>query len=150
MLQNPYMESSASPFYRQTSIWINPLPFFQENLDLPDWFFKNFNPPVNKRASHYGKCVVWWWHMEFKEEYVPQLTTKFGWSVKIKSVGAPWWSAPYIDWWWRTQNKLCFLCYVFVMLFDKILFVTFPLSVYVCELAVSIWKQKCWCGHDMF
>ena len=31
------------------------------------------------------QCVMWWWHLEFKE-YVPQLTTTFGWSVKIKSV----------------------------------------------------------------
>ena len=30
-------------------------------------------------------CVIWWWDSEFKE-CVPQLTTKFGWSVKIKSI----------------------------------------------------------------
>ena len=31
-------------------------------------------------------CVTWWWHLEFKEACVPQLTTIFDWSMKIKSM----------------------------------------------------------------
>ena len=30
--------------------------------------------------------VIWWWHLVFKVECVPQLTTKLGWLVKIKSI----------------------------------------------------------------
>ena len=32
------------------------------------------------------QCVIWWWHLVFKVECVPQLTTKLGWLVKIKSI----------------------------------------------------------------
>ena len=32
------------------------------------------------------QCVIWWWHLLFKVECVPQLTTKLGWLVKIKSI----------------------------------------------------------------
>ena len=32
------------------------------------------------------QCRIWWWHLEFKVKCVPQLTTKLGWLVKIKSI----------------------------------------------------------------
>ena len=32
------------------------------------------------------QCVIWWWHLVFKVECVPQLPTKLGWQVKIKSI----------------------------------------------------------------
>ena len=32
------------------------------------------------------QCIIWWWHLVFKVECVPQLTTKLGWLVKIKSI----------------------------------------------------------------
>ena len=32
------------------------------------------------------QCVIWWWHLVFKVECVPQVTTKLGWLVKIKLI----------------------------------------------------------------
>ena len=47
--------------------------------------------------------MIWWWHLGFRDECVPLSTTKFDWSVKIKSmqeveVGRRWVGSD-MSWW---------------------------------------------------
>ena len=47
--------------------------------------------------------VICWWHLGFRVECVPLLTTKFDWSVKIKSIqeieGGRRWAGSDMSWW---------------------------------------------------
>ena len=62
--------SAYHSFYIQLPYMGYP-PFFQENLDL--WFFKNPNPPINNRGSHYEYNIMILWNSpdgEMDEGYI--------------------------------------------------------------------------------
>ena len=61
--------------------------------------------------------------MESKEECVPQLTTKFGWSVKIESIQELEWGSRYvssdISWWKLCKDVSASKCVTFVVVLSS-------------------------------
>ena len=57
--------------------------------------------------------VIWWWHLVFKVEYVPELTTKLAWLVKIISLQKLEWDSMCVgsEVMYECKTfKLCTLC----------------------------------------
>ena len=55
------------------------------------------------------QCVIWWWHLEFKETCLPQLTAKFGWSAKSKSIQELDWGSRCVGSdisWWKLYKEV--------------------------------------------
>ena len=46
----------------------------------------------------YLQNVIWWWQFLWSEGWTPLLTTKFGWSVKIRSTQAEEAGSRWVGW----------------------------------------------------